>query len=238
MKFLKFIKNTLDCYTLFKEVKMNKCKLVLFDMDGVTLDSEPLYAAGENKLFKEYGVTIPDEDWRLFRGCTEEEFYTLSMSRYKIKENRKVFQTKGRQYVREEFKKNVSFMSGFKELVTFLKDNNHKIGLVTASPEYMFNWLNSKLKLTTIFEHVVFREMTLKSKPSPEPYLLAMSLFNISPKETMIIEDSVHGIKAGISSGAIVVALTGSVNPEDMPRADRIINNLREIDNSFIGSLF
>ena len=65
-----------------------------------------------------------------------------------------------------------------------------------------------------------------------------MSLFNISPKETMIIEDSVHGIKAGISSGAIVVALTGSVNPEDMPRADRIINNLREIDNSFIGSLF
>ena len=58
-----------------------KCKLILFDLDGVVIDTEPLYAKGEIKLFKEYGVIIPEEDWKLFRGCTEEKFYDLSMKK-------------------------------------------------------------------------------------------------------------------------------------------------------------
>ena len=73
---------------------MDQCKLILFDMDGVTLDTEPLYADGENKLFEEYGVKIPEEDWKLFRGCTEEKFYDISMKRYGITEDRTIFQKK------------------------------------------------------------------------------------------------------------------------------------------------
>ena len=76
---------------------MDQCKLILFDMDGVTLDTEPLYADGENKLFEEYGVKIPEEDWKLFRGCTEEKFYDISMKRYGITEDRTIFQKKGRE---------------------------------------------------------------------------------------------------------------------------------------------
>ena len=48
-----------------------KKQAILFDMDGVTLDTEPLYQKAEIRLFKEYGVNIPDEAWKLFRGCSE-----------------------------------------------------------------------------------------------------------------------------------------------------------------------
>jgi HAD superfamily hydrolase (TIGR01509 family) len=216
---------------------MNTCELILFDLDGVTIDTEPLYARGEIRLFKEYGITIPKEDWKLFRGCTEETFYDLSMDRYGITEDRKTFQNKGRAYVREEFEKNLSFMPGFIALIKRLNDQ-YPVGLVTATPEYMYNWLDERLNLSRIFKHIVYGEMTKRGKPSPEPYLLGMKQFNISAKNTMIIEDSVHGIQAGLSANARVVALTGSVNIEDMPPAHKIINSLNEINANFINSLF
>ena len=71
---------------------MSICKLILFDLDGVTINTEPLYAKGEIRLFKEYGITIPQKDWKLFRGCTEEKFYDLSMNRYGITEDLLIFQ--------------------------------------------------------------------------------------------------------------------------------------------------
>ena len=65
-------------------------KAVLFDMDGVVLDSETLYTFAEIKLFKEYGVEIPEEDWSLFRGCSEDEFFNKTMERYNIDEEKSV----------------------------------------------------------------------------------------------------------------------------------------------------
>ena len=50
---------------------------VLFDLDGVTIDTEPLYTLSEIRLFKEYGIEIPREDWSLFRGCSEKTFFDL-----------------------------------------------------------------------------------------------------------------------------------------------------------------
>jgi len=216
---------------------MNACKLILFDLDGVTIDTEPLYAKGEIKLFKEYGVIIPKEDWKLFRGCTEETFYNLSMKRYKIDEDRTIFMKKGRQYILSEFEQHLDFMHGFKNLINKL-NKQYSIGLVTASPEYMFKWVDERLNLSSIFEHIVYGGMTDKGKPSPDPYLLGMEQFNIDAKNTMIIEDSVHGIQAGLSANAKVVALTGSVDVKDMPPAHKIINSLNEIDANFINSLF
>jgi HAD superfamily hydrolase (TIGR01509 family) len=214
-----------------------KCKLILFDLDGVVIDTEPLYSKGEIKLFKEYGITIPDEDWKLFRGCTEESFYNLSMNRYNITEDRDIFMSKGRKYVLSEFEKHLSFMDGFKNFIQRL-DGQLQLGLVTASPEIMFNWVNERLHLTTIFEHIVHGGMTTKGKPDPEPYLMGMELFNLSPLHTIVIEDSVHGINAGLNAGAKVIAKTGSVEIKDMPPAHTIIHHFDEITERRINSLF
>ena len=102
----------------------------------------------------------------------------------------------------------------------------------------MFKWVDGRLNLSDIFEHIVYGGMTEKGKPNPDPYLLGMKLFNINAKNTMVVEDSVHGIQAGLNANTKVVALTGSVDVEDMPPAHEIINSLNEIDTNFINSLF
>ena len=128
-------------------------------------------------------------------------------------------------------------MDGFKAFINRL-DGRLQLGLVTASPEKMFNWINERLHLDSIFEHIVYGGMTSNDKPHPEPYLYAMNLFNMKAQHTIIIEDSVHGINAGLSSNAKVIAKTGSVNIADMPKAHTIINHFDEITEELINSLY
>ena len=89
---------------------------VIFDMDGVIIDTEPLYTRAEIRLFAEYGVQIPKKDLYLFRGRSEKDFFDLSMKHYQISENKNIFIEKGRKYFREEFIKGLSFMPGFHAL--------------------------------------------------------------------------------------------------------------------------
>jgi len=209
---------------------------VIFDMDGVILDTEPLYTKAEIRLFGEYGVTIPEEDWSLFRGCAEKDFFDLSMKRYEITEDKNIFMEKGRAYVREEFKKSLAFMPGFHGLHKMVKKYYH-IGLVTASPGHNLDWLRTLIKLDDLFEHIISGDDTDKNKPHPEPYLAMMNRLGVEPENTVIIEDSLHGVQAGLASGAFVIAKTGSVPDSQLSIAHRIISHLNEITHFMIEEL-
>ena len=209
---------------------------VIFDMDGVILDTEPLYTKAEIRLFEEYGVTIPEEDWSLFRGCAEQDFFDLSMKRYKITEDKNVFMEKGRAYVRDEFKKSLGFMPGFHSLHKMVKQHYH-IGLVTASPRHNLDWLRTLIELDDLFEHIISGDDTDKNKPHPEPYLAMMSRLDVEPKNTVIIEDSLNGVQSGLASGAFVIAKTGSVPDSQLSIAHRIISYLDEITHNMIEEL-
>tara|TARA_B100001029_G_C15060713_1_gene458211 strand:- start:636 stop:1289 length:654 start_codon:yes stop_codon:yes gene_type:complete len=209
---------------------------ILFDMDGVVLDTEPLYTNAQTKLFKEYGISIPKEDWGLFCGCSEEEFYTLSMKKYNITESRSIFIKKGQNYIREEFTNNLCFMPGFYQLINRIK-NKHKIGLVTASPKHMLNWLLKRIELDSFFNYIISGEDAKRNKPFPDPYLMMMRNLNVKPSNCIIIEDSAPGIKAAIDSGAYVIAKTGSTPLLKLKKAHYIVNHLDEITNLLINNL-
>jgi len=209
---------------------------VIFDMDGVILDTEPLYTRAEIRLFGEYGVAIPEEDWSLFRGCAEQDFFNLSMKRYKITEDKNVFMEKGQAYVRDEFKKSLAFMPGFHRLHKMVRQHYH-IGLVTASPGHNLDWLRTLIELDDLFEHIISGDDTDKNKPHPEPYLSMMSRLGVEPENTVIIEDSLHGVQSGLASGAFVIAKTGPVPDSQLSIAHRIISHLNEITHFMIEEL-
>jgi len=216
---------------------MNSCnKAVLFDMDGVVLDTEVLYTRAEIRLFKEYGVIIPKEDWSLFRGCSEKDFFDLSMRRYDISEDKHVFMKKGREYVRNEFKKNLAFMPGFHKLHKLVV-NHYSVGLVTASPRHNLNFLQTLINLDELFEHIISGDETDKNKPHPEPYLCMMERLCVKPENVVIIEDSLNGIHAALRSGASVIAKTGSIPKSELSIAHQIITHLNEITHNMIEDL-
>lgn len=205
-----------------------KRQAILFDMDGVTLDTEPLYQKAEIRLFKEYGVNIPKEDWKLFPGCSEKTFYDLSMARYDIKEERGKFISKGRDFVLQEFDRSLDFMPGFLNLHSNIK-SRYKMGLVTASPTVMVRWINQRININYYFNEIITAEDTENTKPHPEPYLAMMEKLAVQSDDAIVIEDSVHGINAGIAAGAFVIAKTGSVPLSELQKAHKIIHHLNEL---------
>lgn len=210
---------------------------ILFDMDGTILNTEPLYAKAEIRLFSEYGVVIPKEDLSLFRGCSEEAFYSLSMKKYNIKENKNIFIEKGRRYVLKEFQNKIPFMPGFIPLINRIS-NKYNTGLVTASPSRTLNFINNKLNLHLYFNQMISGEETKKNKPFPDPYIEMMKRLNSNPENCIIIEDSKQGLRAAIESKAKTIAITGSVPKKELINADIIINHLDEITIKLIEKLF
>ena len=209
---------------------------VIFDMDGVVLDTEPLYTKAEIRLFREYGVEIPQADLSLFRGCAENDFFNLSMARYNIAEDKNIFMGKGREYVRDEFRRGLTFMSGFHNLIGRIQQR-HNTGLVTASPRHNISWLCELISLDDLFKYIISGDETARNKPHPDPYLAMMKKLKVLPKNTVIIEDSLYGLQAGLASGAHVIAKTGSVPDKDLFIAHRIISHLDEITNDLLEEL-
>jgi len=205
-------------------------------MDGVILDTEPLYTKAEIRLFGEYDVIIPEEDWSLFRGCAEQDFFDLSMKRYRITENKNIFMERGREYVRDEFKKSLAFMPGFHKLHKMVKQY-YNIGLVTSSPRHNLDWLQTLVNLDELFEHIISGDETKKNKPHPEPYLTMMERLRVKPENVVVIEDSLYGIQSALASGAAVIAKTGSIPESDLAISHRIITHLNEITHNMVEDL-
>lgn len=203
-------------------------KAVVFDMDGVVVNSERLYQKAEKRLFKEYGVTIPDEDWKLFRGCGEAEFFQLVRERYGINQSPDTLRQRGQRYILTEFDANLNFNDGFLELHHRL-DGRFLLGLVTSTPGELFQWLDQRLELRRYFHEVIHGGMTANSKPHPEPYLEMMRRLNVKPEETVVIEDSIHGLSSALAAGAWTIALTGTIPREDLPPANAMVDSLVEI---------
>ena len=211
-------------------------KAVVFDMDGVVVDSEPLYQQAQVRLFAEIGVTIPEEDWKLFRGMTENNYYEFVGRRYNLSGQLGQLRRRGRQYVQELFEAQLQFMAGFISLQRLLQ-GHYRLGLVTSTASDLYQVVNDKLQLGPFFEEVVCGEMTINSKPHPEPYLEIMRRLEIAPNETVVVEDSIHGLNAARDSGAWTIALTGSVPQEDMPPVHAIIDSLEELSPGYIDNL-
>ena len=112
-----------------------------------------------------------------------------------------------------------------------------KLGLVTASPRHNIDWLCDLIELDSFFINIISGTETKRNKPYPDPYLAMMKCLNVEPKNTVIIEDSLNGIRAGLDSGAHVIAKTGSVDKKDLGIAHRIVSHLDYITNNMIEEL-
>ena len=205
-------------------------KAILFDMDGVVIDSEKLYSKSEQKLFDKYGINFSDSDWDYIKGCTEKEFYNLVYSKYSPTISREDLILEGRLYLKAIFSSKLEYMDGFNDIYPILS-KEYKLALVTSTGLDIVNHIDKILSIRKKFDFIITSEDTKKHKPNPDPYVKAMNTLNFNSNECIVVEDSIQGIKSGKISGCNVVALEGSVDRCLLDEADYIISNLREIIN-------
>jgi haloacid dehalogenase superfamily, subfamily IA, variant 3 with third motif having DD or ED len=204
---------------------MNKQSKIaaLFDFDGVVMDTESQYTVFWDKQGHKYldetdfgrkikGQTLKQIFEKYFSGMDEEQVQiTKELNKY-------------------ESEMSYDYFPGVKEFIVDLRKNNVGTALVTSSDEKkMSNVYRVHPEIKDLFDHILTAECFTRSKPDPECFLLGMKLIGATAGNSIVFEDSLHGVKAGRDSGAKVIALA-TTNPESVLK-DKAAIVLNDFEN-------
>ncbi|HSJ01815.1 MAG TPA: HAD family phosphatase [Verrucomicrobium sp.] len=184
---------------------------MLFDMDGVLIDSEPVHASAISALAVELsGRTLGEEVLLGFKGVPDREV-AAGMHRLFPESGRTAGELKIRAFeLYVERFASVKLIAGAREFVTNCKEAGYRMAVATSAARSMQTMAFDAFDLGEFFETVVTAEDVKRGKPDPEPYLLAASRLGLDPTDCVVIEDSLNGVRSGKAAGCRVIGLTTS----------------------------
>ncbi|MFT6810650.1 MAG: beta-phosphoglucomutase [Saprospiraceae bacterium] len=209
-------------------------KACIFDLDGVIVDTAKYHFQSWKRLAQHLEIPFTEEDNEKMKGISRmaslEKILELGTKEYSERDKQKFCMTKNTWYL-EATKRMGSkdILPGILDFLSHLKEKNIKIALGSASK-------NARLVLDIIeiqeaFEIIVDGNDVKKSKPNPEVFLKAAAGLNVSPSETIVIEDSAKGIDAAISGGFLSI---GIGLEEHLSHASMVLPSLENITISEI----
>lgn len=204
---------------------------VIFDMDGVIVDSMPYHYKAWRESMAPYGVEISKHEIYLREGenwkKTAKDFIERGETEKQPDNLKEIFNR--REKIFKSFSREICLFKGVKEKLSDLK-KKYKLGLVTATPSnHVKNLLPQEVYSN--FDKVVAGEQVENGKPHPEPYLTCIKKFSILPSECVVIENAPLGIKSAKRAGVKkVIALTTSLPKEYLEEADIKIENINELN--------
>lgn len=177
---------------------------VIFDMDGVMFDTENLMKQGWEKACREMGFTLTEEHLKQMRGSSRERSTRLFEEWF----GKNISYDKGRsirtQYVNDYILKNsVPVKEGLKELLFFLREHSIPAAVATSTPRAQAEHYWKLAGITDFLTASVCGDEVKNCKPDPEIFLAAAGKLGVSSKECLVLEDSINGLKAACSAGAI-----------------------------------
>ena len=189
---------------------MKLIKVVLFDLDGVILDTETLYMELMLKYNKKNGIPITKNIYiKNFIGRTKKDIDYYYRTKFKEKfDSKKYWEgiTKYRNYYLQCNR--VKIKNGFTELLSFLKKNGYEIAIVTSNSKKLTMQLLYNAGLPKeVFKFIITRDDVEKTKPMPDLYLKAIDCFDLPVSNFITIEDSNVGIEAALNAGIKVIYL-------------------------------
>lgn len=181
---------------------------VLFDFDGVVMDTEKQYSIFWHKVGVDY-LSIDNLEL-LIKGQTLTYIYDKFFPG-KEQEQKTITE----QLDRFEQQMDYEYVPGIVDFIADLHRHGVKMAVVTSSNDKkMAAVYRSCPEIQTLFDRILTAEMFTRSKPAPDCFLLGMKVFGTEPENTYVFEDSFNGLKAGMASGANVIGLA-TTNPRE-----------------------
>ncbi len=220
---------------------MSKTEAVIFDMDGVLIDSEPIHVVIEKKLFSKLGIEVTDDVHRSYMGASNDYMYTDLRTRFKLTESVSELMERDELFRSEYFKllETIPVNDGLISLLNQIKIAGLKLAVATSSSPEIVNILLNKCGISHYFDAIVTTSEAGKSKPSPEVYILAAKKIGISPENCIVFEDSPNGLLAAKSAGMYCIVIqSDSELIQKLSGADYLIQSFREITPGILKNIF
>jgi HAD superfamily hydrolase (TIGR01509 family) len=208
---------------------MKKFSAVIFDLDGVIVDSEPLHQKAFEDLFAELGRKhdhgiVFSEQVGLSDHSTLRTFLKKTGLQHELEDLNKRKLNYFLRYLREHR----PIFKGLHDLIPELA-KRYQLGVATSSPHQVAEVVMEISGLKPHFQAIIAREDIRFPKPDPEIYFTAAKKLGVRPSTCCVIEDSTPGIQAAKMAGMIVIGLTTTHPPEKLKRADLIAHNYDDV---------
>lgn len=205
--------------------------VVLFDMDGVLLDSEPFHDKVNEDIYNALGIVVDKADVNEFIGRTSNHRWMCLKEKYHL--SRTVDELNDWQWkalVEELPDFGVGASDGLDSLLLFLKQNNIRASIASSSRNTFVEAVMDHLDLHEDMEGYTCGDEVANCKPAPDIFLLAASKMGVSPEQCLVIEDSAAGVSAAKAAGMYAVGYDNPTSEgQDLSLADVTVRNLADI---------
>ncbi len=190
---------------------LDKIEAVIFDMDGLLVDSEPLWHIAEKEVFAEVGLHLTTaqclETTGMPTGFVFDYWYKKQPWEGKSKEELELMLFEKIQIL---IKERAEPMPGVHDTIDFFRKKGFKIGLASASPMFLIEIVLDKFGLKSKFDFYHSALLEKRNKPNPDVYWSVANKLNVPIEKCLILEDSINGVKGAVASGAITIAVPES----------------------------
>lgn len=203
-------------------------KAVIFDMDGVVVNTEPIGYRANQELYKSLNITVPDDVYGTFIGNSDKMIVQKLKDLYPIQLSHQELLDEKYKYYFNAFdtSEDLALLPGVKELIIDLHTNGMRLLLASSASNRKIEKVFTRFELHPYFDHKISGEDFEESKPNPAIFFEAVSRSGFQKNECIVIEDSTNGIKAAKAAGLYCIGYnSGQTMGQDTSLADMVITD-------------
>lgn len=216
-------------------------KAVLFDMDGVIVDTEPLHRKAYFKTFNDLGIDVSEDLYTSFTGASTKRVCDTLIETFNLEQTFEEIAEIKRNYFKDYFyhDKDFDLIPGVKELILHCYDNGIKLILASSATMTTINMVFEKFELEKYFMGKISGADLKESKPHPEVFLLAAEMAEEPVENCMVIEDSTNGILAAHRAEIFCAAYRSPHSKnQDYTLADTVVSDYSDLEIDKIAQYF
>lgn len=205
---------------------------VIFDMDGVIVDTEPVHHYAYNEYFKQLNIEITPEIYASFTGNSTKNIFERLKAQFHLTDDVQTLVETKRNLFNNAFdsKEDLYLLEGVEDLIKDLYANGMQLVLASSSAKVTINRIFNRFDLHKYFTHIVSGEDFPKSKPHPAIFQHAAFLAQTPVENCIVIEDSTNGILAAKAAGIYCIGYDSFHSKmQDYSKADKVIRDFKEL---------
>jgi HAD superfamily hydrolase (TIGR01509 family) len=214
-------------------------KAVIFDMDGVIIDSEPIHFEIDKRILRMCGINADDEMLLPYVGVTNPYMWNDLKQKYELPMSvDELMKLQSDIKIQVFSKSGLEAIDGIKELLADLKHHNIISAVASSSPRFFIETVLKSTNIREFFSDILSGEEVERGKPFPDIFLKTAEMLGVSPEECIVIEDSEHGVKAALAAGMKCIGFTNpNSGSQDLSRASSIVSSISELNYEYLRNI-